>query len=460
MQTSSKRSMLLIIALLLLIPIGILQFKIDPLRHQYEPGRTDTGVTGNLPIEMALGAAVGFREAVAGLLWVRTDEFFHDGDYESISPMVRIITWLDPHQIDVYQTGAWHMDYNFTDEEQRSDRRYVPLSLALLREGIRNNPKTISLYSDISFVHYYRKIEDYPNALKYFRDGQNVIDQLIADAKANPKDTYVQNLAKDARNEVTKTSHGLAHALEATGQLDEAEKQWNYCVKMHEDNIKNNIGTSFGEDASLATAKNKLKELQMRRKYRVGLDKDQEDVKFDATLTRVAPKVFVAEGQLNIIGATKFILETGERQWGPVDGCRVEFRIQDEGYKMPDVNEFSLKSLNLNPDVTILQDAFSVRKGKFSKKIDMSKDTNIYTFKGDKYTVTFWFNPGNINDAPPNVQDKLGWLGEGMTDKHYLDTSGVVPGDITSVIPGLRMIKKTITLTKEDLLGTGRKVFN
>ena len=29
--------------------------------------------------------------------------------------MIRIITWLDPHFIDVYETGAWHMDYNFTD---------------------------------------------------------------------------------------------------------------------------------------------------------------------------------------------------------------------------------------------------------------------------------------------------------------------------------------------------------
>ena len=39
--------------------------------------------------------------------------------------MIRIITWLDPHQTDVYQTGAWHMDYNFTDNSQRSDRRYT-----------------------------------------------------------------------------------------------------------------------------------------------------------------------------------------------------------------------------------------------------------------------------------------------------------------------------------------------
>ena len=83
----------------------------------------------------------------------------------------------------------------------------------------------------------------------------------------------------------------------------------------------------------------------------------------------------------------------------------------------------------------------------------------MYSFTAPKYTITFWFNPSNTNDCPPNVQDRFGWLGEGITDQHYLDTSGQLPGDILSPIPGLRYVKKTITITREDLLGTGRKVF-
>ena len=164
MLSPSQRKIWLVIAILLFAPIAFLQSKvIDPQRPQYMPGEANTNkAVSQLPIEFALGAVTGFREAIAGLLWVRTDEFFHNGDYEAITPMIRIITWLDPHQTDVYQTGAWHMDYNFTDSSQRSDRRYIPLSLALMREGIENNSNVPDMYSDLAFTHYFRKIADSP----------------------------------------------------------------------------------------------------------------------------------------------------------------------------------------------------------------------------------------------------------------------------------------------------------
>ena len=86
--------------------------------------------------------------------------------------MIRIITWLDPHFIDVYETGAWHMDYNFTDTDQRSDRRYIPLSLSLMEEGIANNDNVPELYADLAFTHYFRKIGDYPKAQEWYVKGQ------------------------------------------------------------------------------------------------------------------------------------------------------------------------------------------------------------------------------------------------------------------------------------------------
>jgi hypothetical protein len=79
-----------------------------------------------LPFEYSLGAISGFRQVIAGLLWVRADSFFHQGNYDAILPLIRIITWMDPNFLDVYATGTWHLTYNFTDEEQRSDRRYLP----------------------------------------------------------------------------------------------------------------------------------------------------------------------------------------------------------------------------------------------------------------------------------------------------------------------------------------------
>ena len=65
---------------------------------------------------------------------------------------------------------------------------------------------------------------------------------------------------------------------------------------------------------------------------------------FAPQLVRVAPKVFVLKGSLKAIGATTFSLETGARTFGPVDGCRIEIRLQDEGYQLPVIGTYTLNS--------------------------------------------------------------------------------------------------------------------
>jgi hypothetical protein len=86
----------------------------------------------------------------------------------------------------------------------------------------------------------------------------------------------------------------------------------------------------------------------------------------------------------------------------------------------------------------------------------------MYGFTGDKYLVTFWFNPSYANDCPINVQDRIGWLGEAMVNNanpKLLDSSGNVPATISGPVPGLKILKKTFILTRADILGTTRKVF-
>src|SRR2546423_4973183 len=46
----------------------------------------------------------GFREFLAGILWVRADGFFDDGNYDAVLPIIRLCTMLDPKQIDIYAT--------------------------------------------------------------------------------------------------------------------------------------------------------------------------------------------------------------------------------------------------------------------------------------------------------------------------------------------------------------------
>ena len=475
MLSSSRRLSLLVIALLLFIPIGFLQTQlIDPFYNKnYAPPKQKNGVNGlsqagsNLPATFALGAFTGFREAIAGMLWVRCDEFFHNGDYDAIMPLIRIITWLDPHQIDVYMTGAWHMDYNFTDSQERSDRRYIPLSVALLKEGIDNNEDQPDLYSDMAFVHYFRKIQDFPQSRYWFEKGWNVVSaKAIVDEKNDQIGLKDQSNFDGADKGVMTVGHGYAHALEFNGQEPEAVKQWQACIDLHQKLIAVKGGKDISETQNLEIADKQLSELQGRLKYRPIDTKVPLDMGFRPQLVRVAPKVFVLQGSLNAIGARKFILETGAREFGPVDGCRVEIRLQDETYKLPEVGAYTLGT-TVDPNVTIMQDAASVRGGKIGgdqgRKIDMSQDKEMYSFKAPRYTVTAWFTPNNPNDAPIQVQDRIGWLGEGLDPKQQnfvlTDGKSLLPGEV-SPIPGLRMLVKTWTLTREDITGAGKKVFN
>jgi len=441
--------------------VALLQTRIDSRKPQYDPARGTYGqAASKLPIEFALGAATGFREAIAGLLWVRTDDFFHSGEYKAIPPMIRIITWLDPHNLDVYETGAWHLDYNFTDTQERSDRRYIPLSIALEKEGIANNPDLPEMYADLAFTHYYRKIGDYTAAAETLERGQAVVDRLIADGEANPKDETKQYLASIGGSNIVMTTHALAHAYEACGQIDKALAQWQKVIHMHQVNATKPWGKTQSELFSGRIAQKQYAEMLLRRKWRANLARDPLDVQFDVQLKRIAPKVFLVSGHLHTMGSKDFKLEQGPPVWAPYDGARVDIRLQDQGYRMPVITNFDLKTLTLNPDTTVLQDSVAVRADKFERKLDMSKDPDFYSFTGQKYELVVWFNPCNPLSASPALQDRVGWLGEGLTDKRYLDTSGVIPGDISAPIPGLRMVKKTFVLTRDDILGTTEAVFH
>ena len=428
------------------------QHIIDPQRHQFEPKITNVNLAvQQLPIEFALGAATGFREAIAGLLWVRTDDFFDQGDFDAVVPMVRIITWLDPHDIDVYETGAWHMDYNFTDSEQRSDRRYIPVSIALMEEGIANNPNDITLYSDLAFTHESRKVEDYPQAVYWYEQGQKVVENSNIDF------------------DTTTLGHGLAHAYESCGETDKCIAEWKWCIAQHQAAIKNNP-TDFATTEALHAATKNLQEEELRAKWRSIMTKPPINVNFDATITRIAPMVLMVSGHANFIGSKMFVLETGQHDFGPIDGCRIEMRLQDSDYTIPVHTSFSLNS-NLNPSVTIMQDESSVTGGTFQKKLDLSKDhygaEPMYPFIAPKYTFTFWFNPGNPNDCPVFASDRIGLLGQGLaTNQPYIDTDGDLPGtppedgQSCDHIKGMYLIKKTITLTRDDIMSPGLAVFH
>lgn len=344
MMNSSKRGMLIASAAALLGVSALLQNQLDrpDMRRQkaIEPTNpkvfSPIGRSGAaLPFEYSLGAISGFRQVVAGLLWVRADSFFHQGNYDAILPLIRIITWMDPNFLDVYATGAWHLTYNFTDEEQRSDRRYLPAGRALLNEMIQNNPDLWDGYKEAGWLNF-DKIKDFDEAVRYYQEAMH---------------------KKDV--DLTQVGHLLAHSLEKSGRVDDATRMWAQVIKDHEaaladpKTLEENKGRV---QMGLWSAQKNLAMIKVRQAARLGDTKVPVDAQFQVTVTRIRPKVIEVTGRMNLLGAKNF----DERIWGPVDGARVDIRLEDQGYKMPDAREFTFE---VDPDLTIMQDSVSVRGG-------------------------------------------------------------------------------------------------
>lgn len=401
---SSTRIILIILVIALLPVIAGLQKTIDPQRVQFQPGKGISAVkvdVGNnpvvLPSQFVVGTLIGLREVVAGLLWVRADEFFHSGDYEAIIPLVRIITWLDPHQIDVYSTGSWHLAYNFVDSHQRADHRYMAPAIKLIEEGIENNPTTHDLYTDLGFTIYFLKTQEFDKSVVWLK-------RSVGHKPPN----YVYHL--------------LAHAYEKEGKIDDALQVWKENLKNEEAALKKNP-KNFGMVSNVAVSKKNIARIIARKARTLENSRNPLNVGFEAQFEKLGIRVFKISGKANLPDAT-----------------RIDIILQDEDYKEPVLKTFNWQ---VDPNVTTLVETglhgIYVKNGKFERKYDLNTDMKQYPFKKDSYTLTLEFNPRSTFDA---VQERVGWSGEGLADKHYLDIS----------VKGLRKIKKVIHLTRKDII--------
>ncbi len=374
--------------------------------------------TQGLSPDQLLFALAGFREMIAGILWVRADSFFDTGNYDAILPVIRLVTVLDPNQIDVYATGMWHIGYNFTDEEQRSDRRYIPSALALGKEGSARNPNTYELFFETGWLWYHKIDDDYDQAVKWF-------------LKANEREDIIP-----ARRNL------LGMAFQRDGKPDKGLEKY---IQFY-----NEATERFKNDSSFSTRQNR----------------DVIENNIDTTLVRMVQRGWVAEQEKRPLDAYDIfppfdvgfsaqatVLEAGiirfEGTWNvqPV-GTRVRVVLKDSNYPggTPGGMDWDASdNVFLDPpkDRTFMQDQLFVKYRRFNRKVDMSKDPTMYPFLSDKYLIEFYYNP---RSAPPHIQDKFSWSGTGMTDSNFLNTE---------VRKGQRVVYTTLELTKDQILRRG-----
>lgn len=93
-------------------------------------GKDDTKVKLNFSVLSSLmvaGLASGFKSQVANLLWMKSDEYWHEGLFTRQIPLMEAVVTLDPTFIDAWSTAGWHHAYNIYAE--------VPTNLDNIKKG-------------------------------------------------------------------------------------------------------------------------------------------------------------------------------------------------------------------------------------------------------------------------------------------------------------------------------------
>jgi tetratricopeptide (TPR) repeat protein len=424
--TQNRFKVLLPSVAVLLGLAAVTQTQLDPtLRKMHEHDQQGVSAIGGLNNEFLLLPLLGFREAAAGLLWVRCDEFFHSGDYDAILPLVRVITILDPKADNVYITGAWHMSYNFTDSSERSDRRYINPSEHLLWEGVHNNMEIPDIKFELGWQNY-DKIKDYVAAEQAFK--------LALATKPTPKgDDWPYGAP-------LKVWHILAHTYEKQGRIPEALAAWQAA-----------IDRSKADMAKLPKGKPDFSLMSMNHAEQHNYDETLQRFRDRYTTEHHDPKVNPSkypavsqpDGGRTVPGPwdvafhpkidvtrSKVLKISGE--FNAADGARVDVRITDWNYKERPLNpDATIQSFEVDQSQTILVDSISVRKNHFEREMDMSKDPKMYSFSGDTYKIVLGYSP---RITSPHLTDRFGWSGEGITDgnaKHiYIEHNPLLAGTV------------------------------
>lgn len=115
---------------------------------------TAAGDAGN-PQYALLASTGSFRGIMVNILWYRIEELKNDGKFAEANTLARTIVSLQPRFPGAWEFMAWNMAYNISVQCNTQEERWywVNNGLTLLRqEGIPNNPRSIKLYRQLSWI--------------------------------------------------------------------------------------------------------------------------------------------------------------------------------------------------------------------------------------------------------------------------------------------------------------------
>jgi hypothetical protein len=336
---------------------------------------------------------------------------------------------MDPHQVDVYSTGAWHLMYNFGDPRMNTQ------GLAFLQEGINNNPTIWDLYFQRGWVTFDWPMEDYTAALPFFQDAVK-----HPGVNGDPAPPYV--------------SHIVAHDLAHLGRIKEAEAHWRQDIARADKELAKARASGNKADEEYwrqerDVCHQNLNRILVRDVAREDIAKNPLPITIKASVKKLKPRVL--ELHANVIGLPP-LTDTD----GGIANARMEIILQDHDYdKMLAAHKTDYvwigQHLTRYRSIynIVEQNGVVTDKGLPAIKIELDKDqmldpprnpVDLYPLDSEKYDLILRVDP-NVRRQPEAMRDLLGWIGE-----------GIAPGPQTKESwNGGKFIEYRITLTKDQI---------
>ena len=111
------------------------------------------------------------REGVTDLLYLSIDELWHKGEYSDVFAVFRVITSVNPGDVEAWASGGWLLINGIAPlfkEERREE--IVEYGIRFLKEGIEKNPDDSRLYRELAWFFFTRSLWD--KSLEYLKKAE------------------------------------------------------------------------------------------------------------------------------------------------------------------------------------------------------------------------------------------------------------------------------------------------
>jgi tetratricopeptide (TPR) repeat protein len=162
-------NMKLVLCITLIVLCSILGMVIENMRTDIIPITEKTDAT-----EIMLGMLGELRYTLAAFVWLKADFYHHEYEYggkdwrrnESLMALIRLVTLLDPHFVQAYDFGGYHLGINLGKPLE---------AMNFLEEGIKNNPDNFQLIWEMGYLLTNQK--KYSEALPYLLKARGLVNQ-------------------------------------------------------------------------------------------------------------------------------------------------------------------------------------------------------------------------------------------------------------------------------------------